>query len=103
MVPFKDLIEDSPSRGIDSSGSLPSRIRAGLASKYACRYSKAKSDLVSYGGAEGRALKILECQSKHVPMKSNKIALMRISESVFECNIFGKLLCLFSAIPRQIF
>ncbi len=60
-----------------SSGRCPDCKRAVLASKYAWRHSRAKAERASGGRADGRAAVMLECQSRQVPMKSKRTALMR--------------------------
>ena len=59
-----------------SSGGLLACWRAALASKYAWRHSRAKLEAASGWRAGGRAAVMLECQSKQVPMKSKRTALM---------------------------
>lgn len=70
-----------------SSGSLPSCKRTVLESKNACLHSNAKSDFASEGRAEGRMLRMLECQSRQVPMKSKRTALIPPSDVVRNLDI----------------
>ena len=64
------------------SGALLSCRRAVLASKYACLHSNTKSDLASGERAEGTVVTMLDCQSRQVPMKSKRTALMQPFEVV---------------------
>lgn len=59
-----------------SSGGSPVRNLAAMVSKYNCRHSRAKSDFASWERADGRMGRMLECQSRQVPMKSKRTALI---------------------------
>ena len=59
-----------------SSGGLLAFWRTVLASKYACLHSRANFEPTSEGSAGGKAATMLECQSRQVPMKSKRTALI---------------------------
>ena len=63
-----------------------------MASKYDCLHCRANFELVSEDRGDGRAAIMLECQSRHVPIKSKRTALTRLSLWVTLPDMFKRFL-----------